>query len=134
MFDFLGSEDELSNEDKEFMKTLTAKRITHGEANLKYQRLYLRYLQDPSESNKADLDLFADITYNPSLIEIQETVKIGVKRAVDIDGLKSMLPMMALIAKNAINIPLLLGVININPATVDEVMEVVTDFIKKDTL
>jgi len=25
-------------------------------------------------------------------------------------------------------------VININPATVDEVMEVVTDFIKKDTL
>ena len=134
MFDFLGSEDVLSDEDKEYMKILTAKRITHGEANLKYQRLYLRYLQDPSESNKADLDLFADMTYNPGMIEVQDTVKIGIKRAVDIEALKSMVPMMALLAKNAINIPLLLGVININPALVDEVMEMVTDFVQKDTL
>lgn len=133
MDDILGSSNDLSDEDRAQLAVLIRKRLETAQANLHYQKLFLQYLDDPTDSHRDTLDLFTKTVLEPLRKEETKLVGERVVSALNIEGLKGMLPMLLLLLKNNINIPVLLSSIGVLQGQVDDLMEFVMDFIKKDT-
>lgn|GEM_PF-6268992 len=121
-----------SKENIVLLSKLTQARILQAEAELSYQRMQLLYFADPSEDLQDTLEAFTDEVLQPRKTAVYELMKEGAIGAIDIEGLKEMLPMMLYVLKSKVDIKLLLAVTGVHPALVENAMDALMELIKKD--
>ncbi len=89
-------------------------------------------LSNPTEAAEQELAEFASVVVAPARLKVAEQVTELLKEAVDIDKLQGMLPMLVMGVMTAVNVPLLLNIIGLDPDMISEIAAKGKEFFQRD--
>lgn len=93
-----------------------------------YNRRQIGVAKNPDPAEEKALIEYSTLVLRPVRQEIKVLSMALFHKAIDVDGLKEMLPMALMALTSSINIPLVLTVLGIDPDAVSEAVEEISSF------
>jgi len=94
--------------------------------------LQAKQLRDPSPENELRVSSFSNSVVKPLQRSIEQERTDLVKSAVDIEGLKGLLPMILAGLTQYVNLALVLNLFDTNPDDVQRLIKYIKDYIQSD--
>lgn len=130
MFDMLSTSfASMDAADRAILARLLDKRNEYLAKTIKLNELKIAALTNPSAANEAAVNDFSTAVIAPLRDAMQDDVRALLQKAVDVDGLQSMLPMILAGALQSVNITLLLTAIGIDPDMISKLVKEIKEYI-----
>lgn len=114
---------QLNDEERRELAELVAARIEYNKLLLKCDELKLAFLSNPTREAQEAYETFAELTLRPKREEmLKETLDV-LRLSVNSELLVKSLPMLLAVFVQAVNIPLLLNAVNVDPTQVKQAIE-----------
>jgi len=126
-----GSYAGLTDEQRESLANLLQVRNEYTQAVIILNQKRIELLRDYTEAGEERLTDFSSMVIAPIRRRVTDQTAIILNDVVDIEGLKGMLPMVAMALVQNINLPLLFGALGIEPDTAEGIVGLAKDFFKQ---
>jgi hypothetical protein len=97
---------------------------------LKLNELRIKVLQNPTPDGEKQLAEYSSAIVAPLRGKLSEQTVELLKRAIDLDSLKGLLPIIFLGVTQAINVPMLLTILGIDPDMIEQLVGQAKKFVK----
>lgn len=91
-----------------------------------------KLLADPTEEGEQELAEFSSVVVAPARMRVAEQMSELLKESIDVDKLQGMLPMLLAGAMSAVNLPLVLNILGLDPDMISQVAKLGKDFLQHD--
>jgi len=126
-----GSYAGLTKEQRESLANLLQVRNEYTQAVIILNQKRIELLRNYTEAGEESLTDFASMVIAPIRRRVTDQTANILNDVVDIEGLKGMLPMVAMALVGNINLPLLFGALGIEPDTAEGIVGLAKDFFKQ---
>lgn len=120
----------LTPEQRQLLAVHIELRNTYLEQTIKLNRLRVALLVQSTPEGEMQVKEFAAKKVAPLRIKLHEHSKKLRESAVDVETLKSMLPMVLMALTSSINLPLVMNALGIEPDMIEELVANARDYIK----
>ena len=127
--DFLPPLSELDEETRTKVAALLTDRNELLEAKVKLNRLRAAMLLNPTQSNIDSVEAYTSTVIAPLNTRLNEQAGELMMASVDVEGLKSMMPMVLMGLLRSVNLSLLLTAIDIEPDRIDRLISKIKDYV-----
>jgi hypothetical protein len=113
----------LTADERRELAQLVQARIEYTKLTIQYDELKLAFLLNPTREAQKAFEDYAAVTVHPARAALGKESRDVLKMAVDVEALMRSIPMLMAIFTQAINLPLLLNAINVDPTQVTKALE-----------
>lgn len=124
---------DLSKEQRHALANLLNARIAYSEREVELNRLRLKALANPTEANEAAVHNFASAVTTPLREDVARQTAGLVRESIRADELMAFLPAALMGLLQFVNLPLMLTALGLEPTEADRIIEMVSEYINKDT-
>ncbi|HVX23932.1 MAG TPA: hypothetical protein VG992_01150 [Candidatus Saccharimonadales bacterium] len=125
-----GALSSLDPELREALADLITTRNEYLEQTILLNKLRIQTLQNPSPAGDKQIEDFASTVLAPVRRRAAEQMMKLIQQSVDPEQFKSMLPMAGLALMQAVNLPLLLNTLGLEPESIQELVGDLSKFFK----
>lgn len=119
----LDSETFLTNLDEETRATLrrvNSARAEYLESLVKYHKMREQVLDHPTTEAEKSLNVYSKTVVAPLRQAMLPDITALLEQSVNVEGLKSMMPMILMAVLNSVNLPLLMDTLNLDSDMIEE--------------
>ncbi|HEU5121638.1 MAG TPA: hypothetical protein VFT59_02240 [Candidatus Saccharimonadales bacterium] len=127
-----GSYDQLTQDQRYKLAEFLQLKDEYLQMAVQLNRLRLRALTDPNPQHEAELQSYSSAVMAPVRTRMGQMLSELVKEAVDVDGIKQMLPMALMSFLPSVNLPLLFSILPFDPDTVEKLLGDARSFFRRD--
>lgn len=123
---------ELDADERETLRRVNQARQEYLEALVKFHQMREQVLANPSIEAEKSLRDYSKTVIAPLRRDMSADVGKLLEKSVDVDGLKSMLPMILLAVSRSVNLPLLMETLNLDSDMIEDTVTKLKDYIRSD--
>ena len=131
MFGINTSLADLDATQRTLLLALLRKKRQYMQSALTHMELQEKYLENPTPANLIEAENYASMVLRPQKSEINGTLTSVLQNAVDLEGIKRLLPLVLAGVLQSVNLPLLLAAANIDAEEAEQLMKMIKRYIQE---